>query len=208
MTVEEIFSQFNSVYTDNQSELGTEELFILLNKAYTKIINDRDWYFLETNFQGTLQTGETEIDIPENFKKMVMNHMRNGQPEIVVYVGPGNNPNVYHVIPRAKARMYQDIDGFCYLDMKNKKLVFTRAFEQPDLVSYEYIEKPPKLENLEDEPIIPMEYHHAIVHAMAEEYPIIDQMERQFSFSRENESYKEKILEDLRLEDANIKNNT
>lgn len=207
MTVEEIFEQFNNVYTDNQSELSEEELFVLLNKVLTKIINDRDWYFNVKTFTGQMIAGQDYVEMPSDFKKFHFNFSQRQTPQAVVYVGTGNYPDVFRIIQKSNARMHKDINGFCYVDTETNRLVFTRTPDQNDEVSFEYVPRFQKLDSIDQEPPIPEDYHHSIVHAMAEEYPMIDQMERQFSFARENEQKLEEILEDMRLEDANIKLN-
>jgi hypothetical protein len=206
MTGADILAEFN-IYTDDQSELSETEAYSLLNKKYNQVLSDRDWEFLRKKYSGTMSTSVPYVALPSDFRQMMWNYKNMLQePEIVVYVGSGNNPDVYRVVPKALARQYEDLEGYCYIDMVNSRLVFTKQPTAAEAIDFDYAYVPDAIEAATS-PVFRAAFHNMLSHAMAMDFEIIESAEQGFSQKRSNQEQYESYLSDLRNEDSRIKEN-
>lgn len=198
MTGQDIIDKFN-LFVDDQSELSSSEELDLLNDKYYTVCDDRDWEWLKATYTGTSSASVAYVALPTTFKKLSPNK----DNKSVVFVG--TDYSEYQVIPFSSRRDYRDQDGFCYLDMVNRRLYFTLQPTAAEAIEYDYISKPTAL-TVSTEPIITTErFGTMLAHAMATEFPSIEQSNKLTSYQSDYAKFYADTLHDLALEDALIK---
>lgn len=183
---------------DDATELSSEEELDLANDVYTDVQNDREWEWLKAVASDTTSTSVPYIALPTNFKKIAPNK----DNKSVIFVG--TDYQEYIVVPFSERRDYRDMDGFCYIDIPNRRLVFTLQPTDAEVVEYDYIKVADDLITTE-EPIFRDGFHKIIFYGMAMKFPSIEQTDKASSYSKENETEYYRILQAMRLEDAEIK---
>ena len=202
-TGQEIIDEFN-VITDNQSDLSNDSLLSLLNKAYRKILQDRDWLFLVTPVTGTLSSSSKEVTLPTDFVKLADNYKDQDWEMPVLYVG--DNYEVYHLIEQKERRQYRDIRSFYYIDYKNSKLILTEFEESNRSYEFDYIYEPDDI-TLTTSPIIPFN-HKYLANGMAYLWNDIDGTDKSFSYRTENKREFDDGLAKLQYDDFKKRSNT
>jgi hypothetical protein len=198
MITSNIIARFN-LQVDDSSELSSDEELALANEVYIDICNDRDWEWLKTTATGTTSISVPYIALPSAFKKLSTNSYN----ESVVFVG--TDYQEYKVIPFSSRRDYRDQDGFCYLDMVNRRLYFTKQPTTAKAIEYDYITEPTAL-TLSTTPILTTDqFGTLIAYGMAAKFNPIEQTDKAVSYRTENTIEYQKILSDYRIEDSNIK---
>lgn len=198
MTGTNIIARFQ-LQIDDASELSTDESLALLNEVYSDICNDRDWEWLKTPKADTTSITVPYVALPTNFKQLIPNSYN----ESVVFVG--TDYQEYKVIPFSSRRDYRDQDGFCYVDMVNRRLYFTKQPTAAEAIEYDYIALPTAL-TAGTAPIVTTDqFGTLIAYGMAAKFSPIEQTDKSVSYRAENQIEYTKMLSDFRLEDANIK---
>lgn len=178
-TLEEIISKFE-LYTDDTTELSTEEEQALALQKTREIVGDSVWQFMRTKFAGTLVNGE--CDIPTDFGRLMPNYSEdetNYIPnKVVVWVG--GSP--YDVRPMG-ARNFNG-SNFFYIDYPRRKLVGVGILSGTFECDYQ-----PIPDSVLD---IPVDYRMVIVWAMLIDDEIIQKVEKARSNLNEHaESYRQ-----------------
>lgn len=197
MTGDDIISKFN-VQVDDASELSDDEELDLLNDVYNDVQNDRPWEWLKTTFSGTTSTSVPYIALPTDFK-MISPNLDN---ETTVFVG--TQYTVYQVIGFDQRRDFRNVNGYCYIDIPNQRLVFTLQPTSAQAVEYDYIKIATPI-TTSSSPLFREGYHKVISFGMAAKFPSIEQADKSTSYSPENQREYLRILSDMAIEDANIK---
>ena len=202
MTINQIITGFNLQVSDT-TELSNSEEFIVANRVYTKICNNRPWEWLKTSIVGTILSDATSfyITLPNNFAYVTENNsytlnnesINNNTAAKVIFVGDNYNP--YQLINYSDRRQYRNKIGYVYLDITNNRLVFTA---KPEALTYEfdYIKVPPTLIT-GDTPIFPARFHDIIVYGMAVDDQIIQLSPKASSYAAENQAKYKSCMDDL-----------
>lgn len=198
MLTSEIVSRFN-LQVDDDSELSTEEGVALAQEVYDEVANDRGWEWLKAQGSGNTSTSVPYVALPSDFKELTQNK----DDETIVFVG--TELDEYKVIPYSSRRDYRDIGGFCYLDIPNSRLVFTLQPTEVKAIEYDYIKIPPLLTSTTEPLVKTTSFGNMIAYGMASRFPSIEGADKGNSYATDNRKEYEKILSDLRLQDANIK---
>lgn len=203
MTGQQILDQFR-LEVDNQDDLSDSEALQLANDVLSDIYNDRDWAFLMKTASGTLDTTNTEISLPSDFRELADNF--DDQESVikkVLYVGTNYEP--YPFIQMTERRQYRDQRGFVYIDYRQNNFVLTAA-EQADSRSYEfeYIYIPSDI-SLLTSPILPARFHKMVAFGMAVKWNDIDGTDKSFSYRAENAFKFEQEMIKLSQQDAKQK---
>lgn len=185
---------------DDASELSTDEELDLANEVYSEVCDDRPWEWLKTTFTDVTSTTLPYIDLPANFKELSLN----SKNESVVFVGADFAE--YKVIPFSSRRDYRNQSGFCYIDIVNMRLYFTVQPTSVEAIEFDYIKRPTSL-TLSTEPLVSTnQFGRMISYGMASKFVNIEQVDKsKGSYQKENKGVYDGILNDYRLEDANIK---
>lgn len=205
MNGQAIIDQFN-LYVDDSSELSSAEELMLLNKIYRQVLDEKDWAFLRRSFTGQTSASVAYINLPDDFKNITVNYYEDQEPDQVVFVGP--NFDRYKVIPFSERRNYRDTDRYCYLDMPNKRLYFTKQPTSVKDIEFDYIYAPADLD-LNTPPVFDtlgtLGHAPIIGHGMVVDFYSIEQTEKGRAYYNENVNAYNKILR--RMTNINLKNN-
>lgn len=211
MTGEEIINKFHT-YTDDQSELSSQEELDLLNNIYQDVYRYRHWEWLKTQKSGTLDSftsSDSHITLPADFIAFAENanstdnteeYQGNASPKVIYIIDSFNNYVPFQIVNFSDRRRYLNQKGFAYLDLKNSKIVFTA---KPDYSSYEfdYIAKPTAL-GLSDQPVFDSDFHQVLVHGMAIDHEIIQLFDRAHSYAPENRQKYQDYLDAMAFDNA------
>lgn len=197
MTGTDIIAKFN-LQVDDSSELSTSEALDLANDIYGDICDDRDWEWLKKTYTGSTSVSVPYIALPADFKYI----SQNKDNQSVVFVGTAYRE--YKVIDFASRRDHRDQDGYCYIDMVNQRLYFTKQPTSVESVEYDYIK-------IQDDllagtsPLFRAGFHPIIAYGMAAMFNTLEQTDKTISYQRENKKLYEDLLSSMALEDARIK---
>jgi hypothetical protein len=155
-----------------------------------------------------MSTSVDYVALPADFRQVMWNDItENMQPRAVVFVGDGNNPERWKLIPKALARRHEDLEGYAYIDFVTNRLYFTKQPTVAEEIQFDYVYKPDDL-TASDEPVFTDDkFAYAIVHGMMSELPVIDGSEKSFSYRDEHLRMYNDYLTDMALEDARHKLN-
>lgn len=198
MIASNIIARFQ-LQVDDASELSTDESLALANEVYSDVCNDRDWEWLKSTATGSTSVSVPYVALPSNFKQVIPNKENHS----VVFVG--TDYQEYLIVPFSSRRDYRDQDGYCYVDMVNRRLYFTKQPTSVKTYEFDYIALPTAL-TLSTAPVVTTDqFGTLIAYGMAAKFNPIEQTDKTVSYQRENQTEYLKMLSDFRLEDANIK---
>jgi len=185
---------------DDLSELSDSEAYTLMNKVYRKILSFKDWSFLHSIYSGTISG--TDLTLPADFDQLLDNFNYAGDLDYnvgsYVFVGTARSP--YKIIKIGERNKYRDSSGYCYVDYKNNKIVFTKA---PGDVAAEFDYKyVPDDITSSTSPVIPARFHSVFQHGMAMEDFIIQQSPKAKSYAGENKGMFDSLVEDIAIWDT------
>lgn len=198
MTTTEIIDRFY-LQVDDSSELSDTEVLALANEVYGEIQDDRPWEWLKATKTGTTSISVPYVALPADFKSLVPNF----EGRSVVFIG--TDYQEYVVVPFSSRRQYRDQDGYCYLDMVNSRLYFTKQPTTANSYEYDYIMVAPDLDTSTSDPIFRAGQHQIISYGIAAKFNPIELTDKAQSYQRENTIAYNEQLSGMRLEDANIK---
>jgi hypothetical protein len=188
---------------DDTTDLSSTEELALLNKIYFKVCSDRPWEFLKKEATGTTSTSVSYIALPSDFEFVLTNYDEEAERLApVVFVGTDFRP--YEIISWSDRRRYRDQDGYCYVDIANSKLYFTKQPTVAEAVEYDYKSTPTAL-TISATPLIPTRFQDILVHGMAVDDTILQQSDKAKSYAPENQVKYKGIFDDMCYWDANLK---
>ena len=126
MTGTEIIKKFE-LWTDDQTELSTDEELFLANQKANEIYNECTWEFLRKTASGSFAGGEINLTlVAPDFKYLMANYSEDGSygtPTVpVVWVGGAP----YKVIPMGMRQQFQG-QNVCWVDVVNNKIKFSNT---------------------------------------------------------------------------------
>lgn len=209
LTAQEIINLFN-LYTDDTSELSSAEELALLNRIYFQICRQKPWEFLKTEASGVLSTTVPYVSLPDTFLFFSANNQKTENTtatsatdsDRVVYVGTGRRP--YKVINYSDRYQYENQDGYCYADILNSRLYFTKQPASAESYVFDYITLPDEL-TLTDYPVFPVA-NDMIAYGMATDSYIIQLFDKARSYAPENNAKYKECFSDLAFYNANLRN--
>lgn len=89
--------------------------------------------WLRKSFSGTTSSTVPYVSLPTDFKTL------SSQYDGVSIVYVGTQPRKYRVISYDNRRDYTNTDGYCYIDIPNSRLVFTKQPNAAETLEYDYI---------------------------------------------------------------------
>lgn len=187
-----IISKFE-LYVDDGTELSATDELELLNKKYQEVCSIMPWEFLKKGFSGTISG--TSIDLPTDFQYILETEV-NATVGRFVFMGD----RYFQLVNFQDRRLYQN-SGYCWVNLGTSKLEFSESLS--GTITYDYVHIPDDLE-LDDEPIFPKRFHHILYHLMASDDYAIQQFDKAKSYANENEAKAEKILEQMKIWNANL----
>lgn len=211
MLTSEIIELFET-YLDDTTELSSSEELALANRIYKDICRKRPWEFLKVPATGTLSISVPYVALPADFMYVAENHnftdnsyeTEDNQAGKVVFVGTNYQP--YRVINYSDRRQYRDIDGYCYIDFANSRLVFTKQPTTASSYEFDYIKTPTDL-TLATSPVFPSDFHPMIAFGMATDGFTIQLFDKARSYAVENQIKYEQYMRDLAYYNSQLQNN-
>lgn len=190
-----------ALQTDDASELSSTEQLALAQEVYDEIQDDRDWEWLKTTATDATSTTVSYVALPSDFKKL----MPNKDNKSVVFVG--TDYQEYVVVPMSSRHDYRNMDGYCYVDVPNQRLVFILQPTSVRTIEYDYIKRAPDLTPSTSPLVTTSQFGNLIAYGMARKFVNIEQRDKSDGGSYQTEFEKEynRILSDMRLIDAEIK---
>jgi hypothetical protein len=190
-----------ALQTDDASELSSTEQLALAQEVYDEIQDDRDWEWLRATATGTTSTTVSYVALPADFKKILPNK----DNKSIVFVG--TDYQEYVVIPMSSRHDYRNMDGFCYIDIPNQRLVFILQPTSARTIEYDYVKRAVALTPSTSPLVDTTQFNNLIAYGMARKFVNIEQQDKSGggSYQREFEKEYDRILSDFRLVDAEIK---
>lgn len=210
MTGTEIVEKFN-LYTDDTTELSTEESLDLANAKARDIYSEMAWEFLRKPFSGVTNSDGT-ITAPSDFAHFMHNYSEDETQNIpdqsVVYV---NGYTPYFVVPMGARNNYNTQNGvfgarnICWYNPSTNKIEFPVSPGGSVPVSFDYQQNPVDFA-AGTSPVAPIgrEAHFgmAVVHLMCVDDDVIQKSEKARSNVKENMGLYQKKLTDLKHHNA------
>jgi len=188
------------LFMDDGTELSTTEEYRLYNKIYHEVCDSKDWEFLRKEYAGTQSTSVAYVSLPSDFSHILMNDNYATNADYantpMVYIGSTLIP--YKVIPKAARDNYTDQVGFCYIDLLNDRLVFTKTPTSAGAIKFDYQSVPTDIIS-STEPLIPSRFAHIIYHGMCADDFIIQQSDKAKSYRNQNVARYKDYLDSLTM---------
>lgn len=204
MTAAEIIAKFE-LYVDDSTELSSDEELDLCNDIYYMMCEDRQWRFLESAASGTMASATT-ITLPSDFGSIIESYDYDQsafndsgvQGPTFLYLGT----KTFSIISWKRRRDYEDLDGYCYIDVANDQIVFTKA-QTVGAYGFDYIKVPEAL-TLETSPLFPERFHKGISFGMAVDDMIIQLFDKARSYAQDNQIKYDNNLGSMSLWDIKL----
>lgn len=195
----EIIKKFE-VWTDDQTELSTDEELFLANEKAKEIYNECTWEFLRKTASGSFSGGEIDLaTLAPDFKYAMANYSEDfsySSPTIpVCYVGGAP----YKFIPMGVRNQHQG-QQVCWVDLVNNKIKFADA-SIGGTFEFDYQYKPANF-TAATSPTLPDDFHLTIVYAMLLDDDVIQKTEKGRSNIKENSAFYQKNLSNLKSYNA------
>ena len=168
LTGEQIIERFER-YTDDTTELSTDEELELANDKLRVIYTEQPWEFLRRNKSGTIES-DGKISAPADFDEFLENYSDDADiPTMkVVYIGSGAP---YFVIPMGQ-RSARQYNNCCWFDPTDSKINFSQSPGAGTPYQFDYKASPDDIA-IDTSPALPPDYHPMIVFLMLIDEEII-----------------------------------
>jgi hypothetical protein len=206
MIAKEIIKKFE-VYVDDGTELSSEDELDLLNKVNADVYTNRPWEFSKK--AGSVAVVNGVMALPADFSYVCenasytetsTNNLIGDSVPKIIYVGEKR----YNLINWSDRRQYIGKSNFCYVQMSDKKIIFTDGVS--GTADFDYVFFPVTL-GINDAPLFPEIYHHILYHLMATDDYMIQQFDKMRSYAGENQAKANYWLEKMQMWNANLQCN-
>lgn len=195
-TAQQIITDFE-LQIDDTTDLSSDEELRVLNKVARDIYTNQVWEFLKKAYTTTTDSNQY-VSLPSDFQFILQNNNYTDSSfsakRPVVFVGSNYSP--YQVVSWSDRRQYRDQDGYCYVDIVNLRLYFTKQLSAGLNVEFDYQYMPEDL-TISDTPTLPSRFHDIFKYAMAVEDSIIQQSDKAKSYAPENRGKYKEILQNI-----------
>lgn len=181
------------LYAGDETELSSVEEMDLLQKIYSKVCAEEEWECLKTQFTGVQSTTVPYVALPDDFITMVRNKDRNQK---VVYVGTNYDP--YIVVTFDERRNYRNQKGYCYVDVAQNRLYFTKQPDSAESIEYDYTAFPDELTTTADTFVFPQRYWDIFYFGMLLDNDIIQMADKARTYMKDNAAQYQLILQDMK----------
>lgn len=201
MTGADIIKYFE-LWTDDQTELSTDEELFLANQKAKEIYNSNVWEFLRKSATGSFAGGEINLaTVAPDFKHLMQNYSEDTSyptpTETVVFVGGAP----YRVIPMAMRTQMQG-QNVCYVDLVANKIKFTQTTIGGNF-EFDYQYQPAAFTAVTSPAFPPnAETGMIVVYAMLIDDDIIQKTEKGRTNIKENAAQYNRLMSDLKSYNA------
>ena len=201
LTGQQIIDRFE-LYTDDTTDLSSDEELILANDKLRLIYMEQPWEFLRRKKSGVVES-DGKITPPSDFDELMENYSEDptvGEPITkVVYVC--RSP--YLVVPMGQ-RNANHYSNVCWIDPTDGKINFAQNPGVGAAYEFDYKTSPDDI-TVSTSPKIPAEYHPMVVFSMLIDEEIIKKSEKARSSMQDNAVQYQRYLKNLKLRDARFK---
>lgn len=201
LTGQQIIDRFE-LYTDDTTDLSSDEELILANDKLRLIYMEQPWEFLRRKKTGTVES-DGKITTPTDFDEFLENFTDDpatGEAVMkVVYV----NRSPYLVVPMGQ-RNASGFSNVCWIDPSDGKINFAQSPGAGGSYEYDYKTSPDDI-TVSTSPKLPAEYHPMIVFSMLIDEDIIKKSEKARSNMQDNAVQYQRYMKNLKLRDARFK---
>ena len=198
---QQIIDRFE-LYTDDTTDLSSDEELILANDKLRLIYMEQPWEFLRRKKSGSVES-DGKITPPTDFDELMENYSEDptiGEPITkVVYVG--RSP--YLVVPMGQ-RNANNYSNVCWIDPTDGKINFAQTPGSGAAYEFDYKTSPDDI-TVTTSPKLPPEYHPMVVFSMLIDEEIIKKSEKARSSMQDNFVQYQRYLKNLKLRDARFK---
>lgn len=203
LTGQQIIERFE-LYTDDTTDLSSDEEIILANDKLRLIYMEQPWEFLRRKKAGSIES-DGKISLPADFDEFMENY--NDDPTVnepllkVVYIGSQKTP--YFLIPMGQrnANTYANV---CWIDPADNKINFAQSPGAGAVYEFDYKTSPDDI-TVNTSPKLPAEYHPMIIFSMLIDDEIIQKSEKARSMQDTNVVQYARYMKNLKLRDARFK---
>lgn len=203
LTGQQIIERFE-LYTDDTTDLSSDEELILANDKLRLIYMEQPWEFLRRKKAGVIES-DGKITLSSDFDEFLENFSDDaayGEPVMkVVYIGSQKAP--YLVVPMGQ-RNASSFSNVCWIDPSDGKINFAQSPGVGAAYEYDYKTSPDDI-TVATSPKLPPEYHPMIVFSMLIDEDIIKKCEKARSNMQDNAVQYQRYLKNLKLRDARFK---
>jgi hypothetical protein len=203
LTGQQIIDRFE-LYTDDTTELSSDEEIILANDKLRLIYMEQNWEFLRRKKTGSVEI-DGKITSPTDFDELMENYSEDptiSEPLLkVIFIGSMKNP--YYVVPMGQ-RNANNFSNVCWIDPLDRKINFAQSPGSGATYEYDYKTSPDDI-TVDVSPLLPAEYHPMIVFSMLIDEDIIKKSEKARSNMQDNANQYQRYLKNLKLRDARFK---
>src|SRR5579872_4993686 len=126
LTGQQIIDRFE-LYTDDTTELSSDEELILANDKLRIIYMEQNWEFLRRKNTGTIGS-DGKIAVPTDFDEFIENYSEDptiSEPLLkVIFIGSMKSP--YFIVPMGQ-RNANNFSNVCWFDPTDKKINFAQS---------------------------------------------------------------------------------
>jgi len=203
LTGQQIIDRFE-LYTDDTTDLSSDEELILANDKLRLIYMEQPWEFLRRKKAGVIES-DGKISLSTDFDEFLENYSDDptiGEPTMrVLYIGGGKSP--YLIVPMGQ-RNASGFSNVCWIDPSDGKINFAQSPGIGEGFEYDYKTSPDDI-TVNTSPKLPPEYHPMIVFSMLIDEDIIKKSEKARSNVQDNAVQYQRYLKNLKLRDARFK---
>lgn len=203
LTGQQIIDRFE-LYTDDTTDLSSDEELILANDKLRLIYMEQPWEFLRRKKSGSVES-DGKITPPADFDELMENFSEDptiGEPITkVVYLGGNKSPHLVVPMGQRNANNYSNV---CWIDPTDGKINFAQSPGSGAAYEFDYKTSPDDIA-VGTSPKLPPEYHPMIVFLMLIDEEIIKKSEKARSSMQDNAVQYQRYLKNLKLRDARFK---
>jgi len=201
LTGQQIIERFE-LYTDDTTDLSSDEELILANDKLRLIYMEQPWEFLRRKKTGVVES-DGKITVPADFDELMENYSEDQNEPILKVIFIGSQRSSYYFVPMGQRNANQ-FCNVCWIDPSNGKINFAQSPGTGASYEFDYKTSPDDI-TVGTSPKLPPEYHPMIVFSMLIDEEIIKKSEKARSNMQDNAVQYQRYLKNMKLRDARFK---
>ena len=203
LTGQQIIERFE-LYTDDTTDLSSDEELILANDKLRLIYMEQPWEFLRRKKTGVVES-DGKITVPVDFDELMENYSEDptiSEPLLkAIFVGRQRSPYFFVPMGQRNANQFSNV---CWIDPSDGKINFAQSPGTGASYEFDYKTSPDDIV-VGTSPKLPVEYHPMIVFSMLIDEDIIKKSEKARSNMQDNAVQYQRYMKNLKLRDARFK---
>jgi hypothetical protein len=201
LTGQQIIDKFTQ-YTDDTTELSSDESIILANDKARLIYMEQPWEFLRRKKTGVIES-DGKIFLPTDFDEFMENYDEECYEATRKVIFVGSQRAIYLIVPMSQ-RNVCGYPNVCWVDPSDGKINFAQSPGGGTPYEFDYKISPEDFA-VNTSPILPAEYHPMIVFSMLIDEEIIKKAEKARSNMQDNAIQYQRYMRNLKHRDIRLK---